>query len=101
MRRIGSQGQCRVHFSAESDARRRAELRSFVDLPIAATTDMARYDRRSLRAISVCEPSSRSAPGGGGFDQSGNGRFDRSFRSIAIAGLDLELCLFERLERSS
>ena len=47
LRRIVPRGQYRVHFSSESDARRRAALRSLVDLPIAATTFMARYDRRS------------------------------------------------------
>ena len=47
LRRIVPRGQYRVHFSSESDARRRAALRSLVDLPIKATTYMARYDRRS------------------------------------------------------
>ena len=47
LRRIVPRGQYRVHFSSESDARRRAALNLLVDLPITATTYMARYDRRS------------------------------------------------------
>ena len=47
LRQIVPRGQYRVHFSSESDARRRTALRALVDLPISATTFLAPYDRRS------------------------------------------------------
>ena len=47
VRRIVPRGQYRVHFSSEGDARRRKALSALVGLPVAATTFLAPYDRRS------------------------------------------------------